>query len=70
MKSYLFTALVFAALLLGVATACNRDPIDIQALEKDLVGLWWDEYEYADVTIFLRLPKGASQLRVRPALAF
>ncbi len=37
MRSYLFTVLAFAALLMGVTTACNRDPIDIQALEKDLV---------------------------------
>ena len=28
----------------------NPNPIDVSALEKELVGLWWDEYEYADVT--------------------
>lgn len=50
MKSYLFTALAFAALLLGVTTACNRDPIPIEDLEKELVGMWWDEYAYHDVT--------------------
>lgn len=50
MRSYLFTVLAFAALLLGVTTACNRDPIPIGVLEKELVGMWWDEYEYHDVT--------------------
>ena len=95
MRSYLFTVLAFAALLLGVTTACNRDPIPIEVLEKELVGMWWDEYEYHDVTedgyhssteaddgrawyfksyngasVYRLLPKGASQLRVRPALAF
>ncbi len=28
----------------------NPNPIDVSAMEKELVGLWWDEYEYADVT--------------------
>ena len=50
MKSQLLTVLAFAALLLGVTTACNRNRIDIETLEKDLVGLWWDEYEHSDVT--------------------
>ena len=50
MISRLLTALAFAALLLGVSTACNRDPIPIEVLEKELVGMWWDEYEYHDVT--------------------
>lgn len=49
-KSRLLTALAFAALLLGVTAACNRDPIPIEVLEKELVGMWWDEYEYHDVT--------------------
>lgn len=49
-KSKLLTALAFAVLLLGVTTACNRDPIPIGVLEKELVGMWWDEYEYHDVT--------------------
>lgn len=36
-------------------TACSKDDkssstIDKDALEKSLVGLWWDEFEYADVT--------------------
>ena len=47
-----------AALLLGM-TGCGKsdNPIsdnpnasDVSALEQELVGLWWDEYEYADVT--------------------
>lgn len=49
-KSKLLTALAFAALLLGVTAACNRDPIPIEVLEKELVGIWWDEYEYHDAT--------------------
>ena len=36
-------------------TACSKDDkssstIDKDVLEKSLVGLWWDEFEYADVT--------------------
>jgi hypothetical protein len=35
-------------------TACtsedNPSTVDIDALERELVGVWWDEYEYADVT--------------------
>lgn len=51
--------LVMAAALLVGMTGCsksdnpisdNPSPIDISALEQSLVGLWWDEYEYADVT--------------------
>ena len=42
-----------AALLLGMTGCSNEDspsPIDIEALEQSLIGVWWDEYEYADVT--------------------
>ena len=42
-----------AALLVGM-TGCSKDDnpstVDIDALEQELVGLWWDEYEYADIT--------------------
>lgn len=35
-------------------TSCSKDDnhstLDVVALEQSLVGLWWDEYEYADVT--------------------
>lgn len=54
-KSILSSLILFAAavLLLGT-TGCSKDddpaPIDVSAAEKDLVGLWWDEFEYADVT--------------------
>ena len=45
--------MIAAVLLLGT-TACtsedNPSTVDIDALERELVGLWWDEYEYADVT--------------------
>ncbi len=47
------TLFAAAVLLLGT-TGCSKDddpaPIDVSAAEKDLVGLWWDEFEYADVT--------------------
>lgn len=46
--------LFVAAVLLLSTTGCSKDddpaPIDVNAAEKDLVGLWWDEFEYADVT--------------------
>lgn len=52
MKKILF-AMMAVVLLIGM-TSCSKDdnhaPVDINALEKELVGLWWDEYEYADVT--------------------
>lgn len=54
-KSILSSLILFAAavLLLGT-TGCSKDddpaPIDVSAAEKDLVGLWWDEFKYADVT--------------------
>lgn len=47
-------ALFAAVMLLLGTTSCTREdnpkPIDISALEQELVGLWWDEFEYADVT--------------------
>ena len=46
--------LFVAAVLLLSTTGCSKDddpaPIDVNAAEKDLVGLWWDEFKYADVT--------------------
>lgn len=62
MKTRLFIILAAVALLMG-STGCSKDdnsntppidepvpPVDISALEKDLVGVWWDEFEYSDVT--------------------
>ena len=57
-RHLLFAMFAVAVLLLGM-TGCGMtgnpvsddpDPVDVSALEKELVGLWWDEYEYADVT--------------------
>ena len=52
MKKILF-AMMAAVLLVGMASCSVEDnPVtgDIDALEKSLVGIWWDEYDYADVT--------------------
>jgi len=53
MKQKLLAIMAAAMLLLGM-TACtsedNPSTVDIDALERELVGVWWDEYEYADVT--------------------
>ena len=52
MKSKFLAMFVTVALLLGM-TGCssNDDPAPVdKALEKSLVGLWWDEFEYSDVT--------------------
>lgn len=53
MKAQLFSILAAAALLLCI-TGCSKDedtPSNTDKLtEQDLVGLWWDEFEYADVT--------------------
>lgn len=53
MKKIFFA--VFAAVALLGMTACSKEDkssstIDKDALEKSLVCLWWDEFEYADVT--------------------
>ena len=58
MKTKVLAMFAAAALLLGM-TGCtksdnpisdNPTPVDVSALEQELVGLWWDEYEYADIT--------------------
>ena len=45
---------MMAAVLLVGMTGCSKDDnpstVDIDALEQELVGLWWDEFENADVT--------------------
>ena len=50
----IFFALIAAAVLLTGMTGCSKEDnpasTDISVLEKSLVGLWWDEYEYADAT--------------------
>lgn len=47
----IFIALFAAAVLLSGLTGCVREPIiDIEKLEQSLVGVWWDQYEYSDVT--------------------
>ncbi len=54
MKKTIFAMFAFAALLLGMTGCAESDnpttPTDPIYTEKDLVGLWWDEFEYADVT--------------------
>ena len=53
MKQIFFAVFAAAVLLMGTTGCSNEDspsPIDIEALEQSLVGVWWDEYEYADVT--------------------
>ena len=49
-KFRIIAVLSVIALLLGM-TGCSKEPsINVQELEKSLVGVWWDEYEYKDVT--------------------
>ena len=53
MKYKLFAMFAAAVLLLGMTGCTNEDnpsSSDINVLEQNLVGLWWDEFEYADVT--------------------
>ncbi len=45
----LFFALFAAAMLLSGLTGCMRE-IDVKLAEQCLVGIWWDEYDYSDVT--------------------
>ena len=53
MKQKFFAMFAAAVLLLGM-TGCSKDDnsssIDINAMEKDLIGMWVDEFEYSDVT--------------------
>ena len=53
MKSRFLAMIAAAVLLLGM-TGCtvedNPSSSEIDVLEKSLVGVWWDEFEYADVT--------------------
>ena len=50
----IFFAMFAAAVLMTGLTGCSKDDnpstVDVSTMEKSLVGLWWDEYEYADVT--------------------
>ena len=51
MKRFRFLAVLSATTLLLGMTGCSKEPsINIQELEQSLVGLWWDEFEYEDVT--------------------
>ena len=51
MNKLKFLALLVAIALLLVVTGCKKESsINIQELEQSLVGLWWDEFEYEDVT--------------------
>ena len=50
MKQIVITLLATSALLLGL-TGCDREKeINIEELEQSLVGVWWDQYEYSDIT--------------------
>ena len=48
MKKIIIALFAASALLLGL-TGCNKE-VDIKELEQSLVGVWWDQYEYSDVT--------------------
>ena len=55
MKQKILTILAAVAIILGMGSCTTNDnpttpSVDVNNLEKELVGLWWDEYEYADVT--------------------
>ena len=57
MKKTIFAMMAVAALMLGM-TGCsksdnpspNPSPIDNKISDEDLIGLWWDEFDYADKT--------------------
>ena len=55
MKQKFFAMIAAAVLLVGMTACSNEDnsnsaSIDTSVQEQSLVGLWWDEFEYADVT--------------------
>ena len=53
MKQTFFAMFAAVVLLLGM-TGCNKEDnsvtIDVKAAEADLVGLWWEEYDYSGET--------------------
>lgn len=53
MKKIFFAMFAAAGLLLGL-TGCSKEdkqsPADLNISEQDLIGLWWDEFKYSDVT--------------------
>ena len=53
MKLKFFAMIAAAVLLLGM-TGCSKEDNpsskDMSVLEQSLIGLWWDEYQYEDVT--------------------
>ena len=48
MKKIIIALFTASALLLGL-TGCDKE-VDIKELEQSLVGIWWDAYEYSDIT--------------------
>ena len=50
MKQKLFAMMAAAMLLLGLTACSNDDNPSTSVKEQSLIGLWWDEFEYADVT--------------------
>lgn len=48
MNRIIISLLAVCFLLAGV-TGCQKT-VNIKELEKELVGVWWDEYPYSDVT--------------------
>lgn len=46
----LFVVFSAIALLLGMTGCRKQSSVNIQELEQSLVGVWWDEFEYEDVT--------------------
>jgi hypothetical protein len=49
MKKTILAMFAAAALLLGM-TGCENDDNPTSAMEQSLVGMWWDQFEYSDVT--------------------
>ena len=49
-KLRFFLVLSAIGLLLGMTGCKKESSVNIQELEQSLVGIWWDEFEYEDVT--------------------
>ena len=53
MKQTFFAMFAAVVLLLGMTGCKSEDDspsYDLNVLEKSLIGVWWDEFEYSDVT--------------------
>ena len=48
-KPFIIALAIFTCCSIAMLTGCKK-AINIEELEKELVGVWWDAFQYSDVT--------------------